>query len=57
MGPLYTVRIRDGEIEGLSISGTGTVTVASARVTASIEAEFTVTDETIAIPERVENAV
>ena len=51
------MRIRDGEIEGLSISGTGTVTVASARVTASIEAEFTVTDETIAIPERVENAV
>lgn len=51
------VRIRDSEIVGLSVSGTGTVTVASAKVTATIEAEFTVTDETITIPERVENAV
>ena len=52
-----TVSIRDGEIAGVSISGTGTVTVAAAKVTATIEAAFTMTDETITIPKRVENAV
>lgn len=52
-----TMNIRDGEMTGFTISCTGTVTVSLAKVSATVAAEFAMTNETVTIPKRVANSI
>lgn len=52
-----TVNICNGEMAGFTISCSGTVTVSSAKVSATVAAEFTMMDENVTIPKHVASAI